>query len=367
MKILEVTSDLDGGGVDRLLYDYCSRLIPELQFDFIVTSNFEGMLEKPLIDLGCNIFHVSPLRENYRLHTLQIKKILQEGNYDIVHVHSGYKAAIVLRLAKKAGVKGRIAHSHIAYIPERFHERIIRIVFTVLTKFYATDLFACGEDAAQWMWGGIKNVFIMTNAINIGKFEFDDKERTRLRTILNIDKKLVLGCVARFSKQKNHFFLVRVLKDLLKYKPEAMLLLVGRGELLQDIKLMVKQYGLDHNVIFLGVRNDVDKLLNAMDIFCLPSWFEGLPVSIVEAQANGIPICISNTITNEIKLNDNIYYLPIDQKGLIEWVEKIVELNGKRCKSKIKGTLYDIDMAVLVLKRKYFTILNKKNIGGNGV
>lgn len=153
MKILEISSELDGGGVDRLLYDYCSRMIPEIHFDFIVTSKSEGMLEQPLKKLGCNIFHVAQMREDRKLYKRQIKEIIKKGNYDIIHDHSGYKAIFTMYYAKKYNIKGRIAHAHMAYIPESGKEKAIRRICTRIVKHYATDLFACGEDAAKWMWG----------------------------------------------------------------------------------------------------------------------------------------------------------------------------------------------------------------------
>lgn len=359
MKVLEITSELDGGGVDKLLFDYCSRIIPDIEFDFVVTSKFEGILEKPLKELGCKIYHVAQFRENYKLHVKQMKKILLEGHYDVIHDHSGYKAATNLRLAKKMGVKGRIAHSHMAFIPETTKAKIERYLFTPLTKFYATELFACGNDAARWMWGKSK-AYIMTNAIDPDAFAFNPETRTRLREELGLENKFVIGNVARFSYQKNHEFLVRVFNEVSKHRDDAVLLLIGRGELFDEVKQQVHSLNLDSKVIFLGVRDDVPDLLNCMDLFVLPSRFEGLPVTLVEVQANGLSSLVSECVTKEIHLNDNLYYLPVDEKTEV-WRDFIDNIGIQRIQSKVKKSKYDLSIAVNRLYKRYKVYGSKRH------
>lgn len=359
MRVLEILFELDGGGVDRLLYDYCSRIIPEIEFDFVVTSKSEGILEAPLKQLGCNVFHVAQMRENCKLHIKQMKKILIEGHYDVIHDHSGYRAAINMCLAKKLGVKGRIAHSHIAYIPETAKSKLERYIFTPIVKHYSTELFACGKDAAKWMWGNSKT-YIMTNAINPDAFIFNSELRSQLRKKLGIENKFVIGNVARFSYQKNHEFLIEVFNEVSKKREDAVLLLIGRGELFDEIKQKVHSLNLDDKVIFLGVRNDVPDLLNCMDIFALPSRFEGLPVSLVEVQANGLCSLVSDRITKEIHLNDNVFFIPIN-KGTKVWSELIYSIDNNRTSSKVKNSKYDIEKATLHLKNKYKQICGGKH------
>lgn len=358
MKILEITSELDGGGVDRLLYDYCSRLIPDVQFDFVATSKFEGMLEQPLKDLGCNVYHIAQLREDLKLHKKQLSEILENGQYDIIHDHSGYKAYFNLKLAKKLGVKGRIAHSHIAYIPESAKNRLQRKIVTLLTKVYATDLFACGRDAAKWMWGEKDDVYIMTNAIHTERFAFSEETRNRIRKELGLEGKFVIGDVARFSYQKNHEFLIRIFAQVKKLRSDAVLVLIGRGELEDDVKQQVKDMGLTDSVIFMGVRNDVPELLNALDIFLLPSRFEGLPVTVVEVQANGLATFAADTITDEIKLLPNVNYLPLEMSAA-EWAKAIVKADISRIMNGLSNSKYDIEYAVNSLKDRYEKINTK--------
>ena len=360
MRVLEITSELDGGGVDRLLYDYCKRLMPEFHFDFIVSSDYEGILERPLIDLGCRVYHVSQYREGIRKHKKQLEKILEDGNYDIIHDNSGYKAFINLWVAKKNNVGVRIAHAHQAFMVESIKGKLLRRITTFLTKKFATDLFACGVDAAKWMWGkseyGKNNVYIMTNAIDARAFTFDSRTREEVKSELGLKGKMVIGNVARFSYQKNHEFLIRMFSRIVKRRPDAVLVLIGRGELFDDMEKLAKREGVQDKILFLGVQNDVPRLINALDIFVLPSHYEGLPVTLVEIQANGLPALISDNVTKEIKKSGNIYYCSLDFKE-DKWAEMCCSIDLERTQNSIINTEYDINVATDLLKAKYISML----------
>ncbi len=361
MKVLAITSELDGGGVDRLLYDYCNGLLDDVHFDFIVTSKIEGILEQPLKSLGCNIYRVSQLKEDFKGHQQQIEQIIKTGHYDIVHDHSGYKAWCNLSVAKKYGVKIRIAHSHLAFVSESFLGRIIRKISTVVTKHYATNLFACGNDAAKWMWGKKafeKNrVYIMKNAILAEKFSFSSAKRDGLRKELGLENKFVIGNVARITYQKNQEFLVDAFAEIKKTRNDAVLLLVGRGDAEEKIKKQVSDLGLNDSVIFTGVRNDVPDLLNVMDVFVLPSRFEGLPVTLVEIQANGLPAVISDSVTKEMTISTEFDFLPL-ALGSVEWAKTIEMKCRTDSKNAIKNSKYDLRIATKDLKNKYLSVLN---------
>lgn len=331
-----MTSELDGGGVDRVLFDYCSRMLPDIQSDFLVSSDFEGMLEKPLSDMGCKIFHLPKIRDNLALRQKRIHEILSSTHYDCVHDHSGYKAFFLLKEARKAGVRCRIAHSHIAYIPEDREQRAVRAIMTRLTMMEATNLFACGEAAAEWMWGKksvcFDGVRIMRNGVDVNQFAFSDIDRKSVRAEFGITDQFVVGNVARLSEQKNQLFLLKVFKELLNIEPNSRLFLVGRGELEEELKKAVLDFGLEREVLFLGVRNDVNRLLNGFDVFALPSLFEGLPVTLLEAQANGLPVVASSSITPECFFADNSRMISIGD-NYREWAEELLRQRGNRVSS----------------------------------
>ena len=360
IKVLHTIPAMDGGGADRILYDYTIRMLDDFQVDFIVHSEFEGILEKDLISRGCRVFHVSALRKNKKEYKKRIQEIIRNGNYDIIHVSQGYRGVYFLHYAKKYGVKIRIAHSHMAYIPESFKEVIIRKMATLYVKRCATALFACGDDAAKWMWGkkafNKRKVYIMKNAIQAERFSFSPEKRECIRQEYNVTDKFVIGNVARFSYQKNHEFLIKIFAELKKVNSNAVLMLIGRGELKNDIKKQVEELGLTDSVLFMGVRNDVPDLLNAMDVFALPSRFEGLPVTLVEIQANGLPAVISSCVTKEMTISDDFCFLSLSQP-ISEWADIIVKNKRKDSANLIKNTAYDLRVASDGLKNKYLSMI----------
>lgn len=346
IKVLEISAGLDGGGVDRILYDYCTRMMSEVHFDFAIVNARPGILEKPLISMGSKIYHVPQMRGNFKEYYRQLSQIIAEGKYDVVHDNTNHASGISLYIAKKHGVPIRIAHAHTRNFSESFSKRFRRFILTILSKNYATNLFACCKDAATWMWGNSAyysgNVYIMKNAISLKEFEFSLIERERLRNELNINDKFVIGNVARLSEEKNHEFLIQVFKKIHESCPESVLVLIGRGEAEEKVRAQVSNLGLRDSVIFLGIRNDVSKLLNVMDVFVLPSIYEGLPVTLVEAQANGLPIVASDAITEEIKLSNNFKFLSIKSSQEF-WATEIIKLKNSRTKMDNRILEYDID------------------------
>ncbi len=365
IKVLFTLPALDGGGAEKIIFDYVLRMSPDFAFDFIVHTKDKGILEADLEERGCSIYHIPPLHENRKQYVRDVRTIIQNGNYDIIHVNQGYRGLVFLWIAYRNGIKIRIAHSHMAWIPEDTKTRVVRILSTCIVKRLATDLFACGNDAARWMWGQRTfqsgKVRIMTNAIDTKRFSFSTSKRDDIRSALQLGDSFVIGNVARFSYQKNHEFLIDIFEKICENRKDAILLLVGRGELEQDIYDWVNRKGLTERVKFLGVRNDVPDLLNAMDVFVLPSRFEGLPVTLVEAQANGLPCYVSDAVTPEIKVTDDIFYLPLTDKAE-DWAKQIykVHLRQGRGKAEISNS-YDIEVAYKILESYYFEEVKKKN------
>lgn len=358
IKILYTLPALDGGGAEKIIYDYIIRMSKDICCDFIVHTSYKGILEDSLEKRGSKIFHVAPLRDGIISYMSNIKKIIKNGEYNIIHVNQGYKGIAFLAIAKLYGINIRIAHSHMAGIPENLFESFERYICRSIAKFLSTDLFACGNDAASWMWGWRTfkkgKVHIMTNAIPFDHFKFSQENRDRIREELGIKNSLVVGNVARFSYQKNHDFLIKIFNDLLNIQENSVLLLVGRGELENDIHQLVNGYNLNDRVLFLGVRNDVPLLMNAMDIFLLPSRFEGLPVTLVEAQANGLPCLVSDSITKEIKISDRIEFYSLQDNSHL-WAKKICEMYKRQANRKMiqVSENYNIDVSYKKIEEFY--------------
>ena len=317
MKILEVCVELDGGGIDRYLYNYCTK-IKDVQFDFVVVDegSKKGMLEDSIKSLGSNIFRVSPLRNGLRRNYNQLLSIMKCGNYDAVHSHLGYKSFVALKCAKECGIKTRIAHAHISFEPESFLKKIIRRICTKRTIRYSTNLVACGIKAAKWVWGesAFKNglVTIHNNAIPTDLFAFNKNERDYYRQKFNLADGLVFGNVGRIGPQKNQIRLISIFNEIHKINKNVSLLLIGSDETNGECKKAVDEFGLQASVHFLGVRDDVNRLFNAFDCFIFPSVYEGLPFTLIEAECNGVPILYSESITEEVLFNCNVLRMSLN-------------------------------------------------------
>ncbi len=358
IKILHITSELDGGGIEKLLFNYYSKIKHLVQFDFAINSSKIGMLESPLSDMGCKIYRIPKYRDGLKSYDKALSKILNDNHYDIVHVHSAYKAFFSLFIAKKCGVKVRIAHSHVANAPESIKDRMIRIIFTPLTMLYSTDLFACGVKAGEWVWGKKSvehgKVYVMPNCIRVDDFKFSEETRIRIRNEFNCNEKFVIGNVARFSFQKNHEFLLNAFYGIHKRNPSSILWLIGSGELESEIKKQISDLGLNESVVLMGNRMDVADLYNAMDLFLLPSRFEGLPVTLVEVQANGLKSIVADTVTNEMAITDCLDFLPLK---IEVWAKYKYITNKfsyrKQCYDIMHNSDYNIGLSAIKLANKY--------------
>ena len=360
MRILEVCVDLDGGGIDRYLLNYCSR-IPEIQFDFAVVDSKIGMLEPQIEALGCRIHRVPRQRSGLRANYNAIKKILTDTHYDAVHVHLGYRGAVALWCAKRCGVKTRIVHAHIAAEPESAKQRLVRKGFTVLVKKLATHLAACGVDAAKWVWGekayATGKVTIHNNAIETAKYAYSAEARASVRADLGIvADTLVVGHVGRLCAQKNQLRLLDIFDEIHRQRPDAVLLLVGRGDLDEEIQYKAEKLGLSNAVRLLGVRDDVPKLLSAFDAFVFPSTHEGLPFTLIETQCNGLPAVSADTVTPLVKLGEDVEFLSLEESDAV-WAQAALaaaERGHNAAGSHIVGEAgYDIDREASRLRDYY--------------
>lgn len=368
-RVLHTLPALDGGGAERIVYDYVSRMSNSYTFDFIVHTRKKGILEDSLISKGCHVFHVPPLHENKKEYKRQIKDILKRGKYDIIHVSQGYKGLFFLKFAKKANIKVRIAHSHMAFIPETFKERIIRKICTFFARHYATCLFACGADAAKWMWGEKiykkGGVYIMKNAIDTSRFLFSLPLRKKIRKEYRLsDDAFVIGNIARFSFQKNHIFLMRVFSEYLKHNQNSYLFLIGGGELENDIKKTASDLKIDKNVIFTGIVDNPNDYYNCFDLFLLPSRFEGLPVVLIEALINGVPTVVSNSVTKEFESFRNFKYLDLVISDWVDYINNDVILpeSVDEARKAAKDTVikYDLGFCADALEKQYYLLLGKR-------
>lgn len=350
IRVLQEVASMDIGGVERLLYDYYTHLDdPRLAFDFVIFDREkEGILEKPLREKGCR-FHCVPRVKGFGLSYIRtLWKILRDGQYQVVHAHRGSRSFFVLLLAWAAGVPVRIAHSHLAFEPDaNLIKHLKTVVFKRLCRIFATDLFACGDDAAHFMWGSSDpaRVCKMTNAIDTGRFHRALASREKMRRDLGVEGAFVLGTVARIDVQKNPMYLLKIAEAVKNSGKKAVLLVVGTGPMEREVQQRAREMGLEGFVRFLGVRQDIPELLGAMDLFLLPSLFEGLPITLIETQASGLPALVSDCVTREMDKTGLIRFLPLEEDASC-WADAILnaEINEDRCAcaQKILDAGYDI-------------------------
>lgn len=317
IRILHVLSSLDGGGVEKLLQNYYSQMDREqFRFDFIVHGNHQGGLEFYFKQQDSQIFHVVPKSLNPIGNLIQMYQIIKNGNYDVVHAHQDVMSALPLYFAKRSGVRMRISHCHIAAVPKRkpFEHSLKKLL-----KVSATHYMACSKAAGVWLFGkeitASERFHVLNNAISTEPFVWNPELRQQMRADMGIKDQLIIGNVARFSDQKNHEFLLRIFAELVKRYQDSLLLLVGDGPLKKQTVRQAKQMGISDKVLFLGFRKDIGQLMQAMDVFVLPSRYEGFGIVLLEAQVSGMCCFTSkDVVPREVNVTGKVEYLSLEQE-----------------------------------------------------
>lgn len=358
-----------GGGVESVVMNYYRHIDrSKIQFDFICDSDSTNIPYEEIEKLGGRVILVPPYQKVFK-YIKELKKVFKENNYKIVHSHINTLSVFPLYAAKKAGVKVRIAHSHSTTNKKEKKKNLMKQVLRPLSKIYATDYFACSELAGRWLFGDKTynkgEVFILNNAIDVEKFAYNEKIRKEKRKELKIkDSTLVIGHIGRFVAQKNHTFLIDIFNEVHKKNKDSILLLVGQGPLMDEIKEKVNDLNLTNYVKFLGQRNDVNELYQAFDVFVLPSLYEGLPVVGVEAQASGLLCLLSDDMTKETKILDSTKFMSLNESAN-KWASKLLKENSKfERKNKIEEFSkngFNIRQEVKKIENKYINF-NKKVI-----
>lgn len=329
IRVLHIVPKLDIGGIDSMLYNYFLEIKKyDIEWDFIVHGMEEGNVEKKLKALNCNVYHLPPKKDNFYRYLITLKKIIKKGNYDIVHAHQNNLCFIPLLVAKFCGIKIRIAHSHTCL---GFKRSLKDKIFIQLNKRIASDFAYCGIQAGKWAFGDKINGKWIKNGLKIDKYKYSDDARKFLREKYSIkEDEIILGMVCRLSDEKNIFFSLKILKELVSINKHYKLFIIGDGELYNNLIEFTNKLKLNENVFFLGRRNDVEKFYSFFDIFLLPSFFEGFPVSLIEAQCSNLYSLVSNTISDEAFINKNVISIDIRETSIKEWVNYILSYKKEK-------------------------------------
>ena len=362
IRVLQIVNYMGRGGLETLLMNYYRHIDrTKVQFDFLVHRSFESDYDREILELGGKIYRMPRLNPFSPKYLASLDAFFEEHTeYRVVHSHFDCMSAIPLKAAKQHGVPFCIAHSHNSN-QERNLKYPLKLWYKRQIPRYADKLFACSSAAGKWMFDGAP-FSVLNNAIDAKAFSFHAEKRNAARAEFHLDPEtLLVGHVGRFLTQKNHGFLVDAFRELLKQRPNANLLLVGDGDLQEEVKAKARQYSIDDRIIFAGVRSDVADLMQAMDVFVLPSLFEGLPVVMVEAQSAGLPCVISDKVPDECIIVPKLVCVQPLDSGATEWAGQILKMSG--CKrldtfEQIRASGFDIRDNAKKLEEFYFNLIN---------
>ena len=339
IRILQILGIVAGGGVESVVMNYYEHIDrTKVQFDFVVHNDNTIDITNKVKSMGGKVYKITPYYKNPIAFIRDIYQIIKNNNYQIVHSNMNTLSAFSLFAAYMADVPVRILHNHSKSVPGEWKRNLMKYILRPFAKLFANQYWACGKLAGIWMFGrnlvNTGKVKIINNAINLAKFEFNENERLLLRQQINIDyNDFVIGHVGRFVYVKNHNFLIDVFDKFHKIHNNSKLFLIGDGPLKKDIEQKVISLGISDSVIFGGLRNNVSDLYSVMDLLLLPSFSEGFPVVGLEAQANGLPVIVSDAVTKELFIT-NLISSEMLSSPVEKWLMELETVYYKKDKSR---------------------------------
>ena len=365
IKIAQIIGKWVGGGVEAVVMNYyCQIDKTKIQFDFICDDDSTNIPYEEIEALGGKVILIPPYQHVFKYHK-ELKRVLKEGKYKIVHSHINTLSVFSLFAAKCVGVPVRIAHSHSTTNKKEKKKNLMKQLLRPFSRLFATDYMCCSELAGRWLFGDKEydkgNVYLLNNAIDVDKFKYDENVRKEVRNELGIkDDTFVVGHIGRFVEAKNHLFLIEIFKEIYIKNKNSVLILAGQGSLQNNIKDKVEQLGLKDNVIFLGQRDDANRLYQAMDVFLFPSLYEGLGMVLIEAQCSGIPCVCSNEVPVEAQITKNVACINLNETS-DRWVEEILKMYNivRRTNQEeaVRKRGYDIKKEVRILEQIYLRLI----------
>lgn len=332
-KVLVFGITENPGGVESFLLSYYRKINREkIQFDFLCNTYNKVAYEDELKSLGGSVIHIAMRSKEPLKYRKELQEFMENHalDYQAVWVNVCSLANIdYLKVAKRYGIKKRIIHSHSSQNMDNWLRKILHVINRRRIQNYATDFWACSEDAARWFYNKqlINKAIVIKNAIELERVAFSEKKRKLIRNQYQLSNKLVIGHVGRLHSEKNQMFALEIMKCLSQRKQDCVLMFVGQGEDELKLRKRAEELGIDGMVIFAGVQSDIGAYLSAFDLFLFPSVFEGLGIAGLEAQVNGLPVISSyGVIPKELKLTDNFHFKKLDD-GAESWADEIEKLS----------------------------------------
>ncbi len=345
------------GGVENTVFNYY-REIDKSKFQFDFYYDADSTIEPPqeLIDMGARFFKLPPYQQIFK-YVPNLFRFMKKEKYSIVHSHLNTLSVFPLFTAWVAGVRVRVAHNHSVPGGNEWKRNAIKKVLKYFSKLFATDYCACSEVAGRWLFGDKSfnqgEVTVFKNAIDYNRFHLINAgESDCLKRSMGIGKQFVVGHIGRFTYAKNHTFLLDIFEEIKKYNRDAILLLVGDGELYDTITSSIEKRGLKDSTLLLGQKQHTEKYYAAMNVMIMPSFFEGLSMATVESQACGVPVVISEAIPEEAIVSDGCVYMSLSASPK-EWADKAISLCSKELRYTERYTEYNIKNAIVKLETFY--------------
>lgn len=329
VRVLNIIGSMQRGGAETFLMNIYRNIDREkVQFDFLLYSD-QGINSyiQEIKEMGGIIYTLPPKSKNFIGGLFMIRNLVKKEKYHIVwrHTNTPFKA-IDLIMARLGGADHLILHSHNSNVD--FTNKILGVLLRPVFIPWITERFACGQEAGKWMYGK-RSFRIIANGVDVQKYKYNEEIRNQYRARFGVEGKIVLGHIGRFEKAKNHKFLIKLMKKIVENRDDVILFLIGEGTLKQEIENQTTEMGLDNYIKFLGTRTDIPVILQMLDAVILPSLWEGVPVTLIEAQSAGVPCIVSDCVPHEVKVLDNVEFLSLEE-SLDTWADQIGAMAGRR-------------------------------------
>lgn len=319
-KILVIsTTPFELNGITNVILNYYRAMDKRgMKIDFVIPNEIEDSLREEFLSNGSTVYQLCCRNRKPWEYIRKLTKLVSQNKYNIVHAH-GNSCTLALELysAKMGGAGIRISHGHSSFCKHRVIHKLLRKVFDALY----TQAFACGKKSGDWLYGG-KQFYIINNGIAYEKYRFNDEIRSLYRERYNLNENIVIGHIGNFYNEKNHPFLIDIFAELVRKDKKYRLMLIGEGELRPNTQKKVQELGLDSQVMFMGSSDDIPNLLQAIDIIVMPSVYEGLPLSLIEAQAAGLTCFVSDAVSTEAAITDLLQFISLEESPK-DWADQI--------------------------------------------
>lgn len=330
IKILQVVPSLSqANGVAAYISTYFQNMEKDnIEMTFLVLNNKDKGRYKEVSENGGKIVELFKEKNLFK-YFKKIDRFFKNNNFDIVHCHTPNYGAIILRYAKKYNIKTRILHSHVNKSADKMTHKIRNDIITPVALYYANEYFACSNLAGKFLFKK-REYKVINNAIDIDKYSFSEEKRSKLRKNMNISDNFVIGEFGRLCNQKNQLFTLDIFYEILKIRKDSILVLAGNGPLEDKIRKKIEEMNISDKVLLLGSRNDLDELYNCLDVFLLPSTYEGLGIVLIEAQANGLSCFASDfVVPKEAKVTPLLEFISLNEPPS-EWAKIITQKTTSR-------------------------------------